>query len=45
MCVIIIANMTLVGEINIPKIGPVGSLTDLDRKADVILDQIKNQLN
>ncbi len=42
MCLIIIANMTLVGEINIPKIGPVGSLTDLDRKADVILDQIKN---
>jgi hypothetical protein len=42
MFIIIIANMTLVGEINIPKIGLVGSLTDLDRKADVILDQIKN---
>lgn len=42
MCVIIIAGVTLVGEIKIPKIGNVGSLTDFDRKAYVILDQIKN---
>ena len=42
MCVIIVACVTLVGEINIPKIGNIGSLTDFDRKSWIILDQIKN---
>ena len=42
ICLIIIANTTLVGEITIPKIGNLGSLTDFDRKTWVILDQIKN---
>ena len=42
ICGIIIATSTLVGTINIPKIGNVGTLMDFDRKSWVILDQIKN---
>ena len=42
ICAIIIATSTLAGQIVIPKIGNVGSLTDFDRKSWVILDQIKN---
>ena len=41
-CAIIIASTSLTGQISIPKIGHVGSLTDFDKKIWAILDQIKN---